>query len=54
MNYVVCWLFEIKPFLFMAILAASLICRAYFRKAGHAFRMDKKGHYLINLGQLEY
>ena len=29
------------------------IARAYFRKAGHAFSMNKKGQFLVNLGQFE-
>ena len=27
--------------------------RAYFRKAGYACGMNKKGHILVNLGQFE-
>ena len=28
--------------------------KAYFRKAGHAFVIDKKGHPLVNLGRFEH
>ena len=28
--------------------------KTYFRKAGHAFVIDKKGHPLVNLGQFEH
>ena len=32
----------------------NVAARACFRKLGHVFGMDKKGHSLVNLGQFEH
>ena len=49
------WNFHIEVQLYWNLNSKIMTyCRAYFRTAGHAQGMDKKGHFLVNLGKFEH